>query len=236
MPEVFNSATYKKKDSVKKNKSSSATTSSKKPHHPHRNVDDYSEVLAAEPNSSRVFTSFVPKPKHTHFESQGSAEHVVLLLRQHPITQVPWIVMALFFALVPFGFSFFPVYGTLPFRYQLGVLMMWYLALVGFSLQSFLKWFYNVYILTDERVIDVDFISLAQKNITSAKIDHIEDVTSESIGFSSTFFDYGTILIQTAAAAQELTFEAVPHPAKVTAVINDLILEEEREKIEGRTH
>ena len=239
MPEVFNSSTYKKKDTVKKKKSSHSDhsdQSAQKERSSHRSVDEYSEILAAEPKSSRVFTSYLPKPKHTHFESQGSAEHVVLLLRQHPITQLRWIVMALFFAFVPFGFSFFPMYDILPARYQVGLLMMWYLALFGFSLQSFLKWFYNVYILTDERVIDVDFMSLAQKNITSAKIDHIEDVTSESIGFSSTFFDYGTILIQTAAAAQELTFEAVPKPAKVTAIINDLLLEEEREKIEGRTH
>ncbi len=236
MPKVFDSTTYKKKGSMKKNTSKAVKSAKEQTAVQHRPVDEYSEVLALEPQCERVFTSFAPKPKHTSFESQASTEHVVLLLRKHPITQLKWILTAIAFAMVPLGFSFFPVYALLPLGFRLGIGLFWYLALFGYSFQSFLRWFYNVYILTDERVIDVDFISLAQKNITSAKIDNIEDITAESAGFSSTFFDHGNVLIQTAGAQQEITFESVPHPAKVTAVLNDLLIEEEREKIEGRTH
>lgn len=221
---------------MKKNSSKSSPHSGTERPVRHRSVDEYSDVLAAEPNCDRVFTSFIPKPTRVSFESQAASENVVLLLRKHPITQLQWVITALVFAVMPLGFSYFPVYDMLPFSYKLGIIALWYLALFGFSFQSFLLWFYNVYILTDERVIDVDFISLAQKNITSAKIDNIEDITSESAGFSSTFFNYGNVLIQTAGAQQEITFEAVPQPAKVTAILNDLLLEEEREKIEGRTH
>ncbi|NCN51254.1 MAG: hypothetical protein GW925_02260 [Candidatus Pacebacteria bacterium] len=235
MPKVFDSETHSRKQQMKKKSPSSSTSDASKTVN-HRHVDDYSDVLASEPSCDRVFTSFAPKPKHTRFESQATTENVVLLLRQHPITQVKWILVVLFFGIVPMSFPFLPVYSFLPISYRLGLTFLWYLALFGYSFQLFLKWFYNVYILTDERVIDVDFISLAQKNITAAKIDNIEDITSESVGFSSTFFDHGTVLIQTAGAAQEITFEAVPYPAKVTAVLNDLLLEEEREKIEGRTH
>ena len=229
MPEVFNSSDHSKKAKVKKK------TSTDKPVH-HRHVDEYSDTMAYETDTSRVFTSFAPKPKNTRFESQASTEHVVLLLRQHPITQLRWVLGAVLLALLPPFFSFFPVYSLLPLRYQMGITLLWFLVLFGYSFQSFLKWFYSVYILTDERVIDVDFVSLAQKNITAAKIENIEDITSESVGFSSTFFDHGNVLIQTAGAQQEITFESVPQPAKVTALINDLLLEEEREKIEGRTH
>lgn len=236
MPKVFDSSTHKKKGPMKKKSSKTAQNAGTEKPVEHRSVDEYSDVLAAEPQCERVFTSFVPKPKRTSFESQASSEHVVLLLRKHPITQLKWVLTALMFGIIPLGLGYLPVYGLLPFSYKLGIFALWYLALFGFAFQSFLRWFYNVYILTDERVIDVDFISLAQKNITSAKIDHIEDITSESAGFSSTFFNHGNVLIQTAGAQQEITFEAVPQPAKVTAVLNDLLIEEEREKLEGRTH
>lgn len=236
MPKVFDSKMHAQKEPMKKRRTSSPAGEETQKPVVHRHVDEYSDILAAEPRCDKVFTSFAPKPKHTKFESQAPTEHVVLLLRKHPITQVPWLFFTVVFAFFPFLFSYFPMYAFLPLSYRFGIQSLWYLALFGYAFQSFLRWFYNVYILTDERVIDVDFISLAQKNITAAKIDNIEDITSESAGFSSTFFNHGNVLIQTAGAQQEITFEAVPQPAKVTAVLNDLILEEEREKIEGRTH
>lgn len=232
MPKVFDSKMHKEKREMKKDTSSKDEKKTKKVSH--RHVDDYSDTLAAEPSCDRVFSSYAPKPKHTRFESQASTEHIVLLLRKHPITQLGWIIIALFFAVVPTLFSAFPMYEMLPMSYRFGLYMLWYLALFGFSFQSFLRWFYSVYILTDERVVDVDFLHLAQKNITAAKIENIEDITAESVGFSSTFFNHGNVLIQTAGAEQEITFESVPNPAKVTAILNDLLLEEEREKIEGR--
>jgi len=50
----------------------------------------------------------------------------------------------------------------------------------------------------------------------------------------ATVVDYGTVYIQTAGEKTEIEFENVPQPAKVAAILNELLLEEEREKIEGR--
>lgn len=236
MPKVFDSQTHVRNQKMKHTAATSSKSVDKSDSTPRRHVDEYSETLAAEKPCERVYSSYAPKPRHLHFESQAAGEHVVLLLRKHPITQLNWVIITILFAVVPSFFSFFPMYALLPASYKLGLNFLWYLALFGFAFQSFIRWFYSVYILTDERVIDVDFLHLAQKNITAAKIENIEDITSESAGFSSAFFNHGNVLIQTAGAEQEITFEAVPNPAKVTAILNDLLLEEEREKIEGRVH
>lgn len=231
MPEVFDSSmhhTKPKKDQKQKSQEEEVIS--------HRSVDEYSAVLANEPACRSGFAAYAPKPHAVRFESQASYEHVVLLLRKHPITQLQWMVTTLVLAFVPMVFSFIPMFVGIEARFKLGVGMLWYLALFGYALQAFVRWLYNVYLITDERVVDVDFVTLAQKNITTAKIDHIEDITSESVGFFASFFDFGNIIIQTAGAQQEIVFEAVPHPAKVVSVLNDLVLEEEREKIEGRTH
>jgi uncharacterized membrane protein YdbT with pleckstrin-like domain len=115
-------------------------------------------------------------------------------------------------------------------------MVFWYLMVLGFSIEAFLSWFFNAYIITDERVIDIDFLSLIYKNISSAKLDNIEDIIATSGGALRAIFDFGTVTIQTAGAEVEFDFEAVPFPSRVTALLNELLIEEEREKIEGRTH
>lgn len=199
-----------------------------------RCVDDYSEVMRVEHATSNPLNAFAPKPTNIFFDSQQENEEVILLLRQHPVTQVRWILIAIGLIIFPFIFSIIPFFDFFPIRYQLVGLLGWYLLVTGFILQSFLTWFFNVYIITDERVIDVDFYNLIHKNVSTAKIDNVEDVTTVSGGTLQTIFDYGTVIIQTAGSQQQIEFDLIPQPAKVTKLLNELLLEEEREQIEGR--
>lgn len=203
---------------------------------PSREVEEYSEVMRQEKPSKNPLDAYAPKPGYFCFSTQHQDEDVVLMLRQHPVTQIKWILIAIGLALIPLIFSSMPLLDFLPPIYLTAALTGWYLLVAGFSLEAFLSWFYNVYIITDERVIDVDFHSLIYKNISAAKIDNIEDVTERTGGPLRTVFDYGTVIIQTAAAQVEFEFDNVPHPARVTKLLNELILEEEREKIEGRVN
>lgn len=91
-----------------------------------------------------------------------------------------------------------------------------------------------MYIITDERIIDVDFYSMIYKSVSEAKLEKVEDVTATTAGFLGAFLNYGNISIQTAAEKREFEFLKVPQPAKVTKFLNELLLEEEREKMEGR--
>jgi len=86
-----------------------------------------------------------------------------------------------------------------------------------------------VYIITDERIIDVDFNSLLFKNVAYAKIDNIEDITATTAGALGSIFDYGTVRIQTAGAISEFEFVSVPQPSKVVSFLNELLIEEEQE-------
>jgi len=199
-----------------------------------RSVDEYSEVMSREKCATNPLTAFVPKPIKTYFASQSREEEVILLLRKHPITQLKWIFTAIFLAILPLLLTRFALFSFFPDNYLFAAHVGWYLLLLGFIVESFLSWFFNVYIVTDERIVDVDFLSLIYRNISSAKIDNIEDVTAETSGALRAIFNFGTVRVQTAAEKTEFEFEDVPQPNKVIALLNDLILEEEREKIEGR--
>ncbi|MDA1079482.1 MAG: hypothetical protein O2840_02215 [bacterium] len=200
----------------------------------HRSVDEYSEVMSHEKRSTNPMTAFVPKPLKTFFASQAREEEIILLLRKHPITQIKWIVSAVILGVLPLFLANFELFSFFPANYLFAAHLGWYLLLLGFVIESILSWFFNVYIITDERIVDVDFLSLIYRNISSAKIDNIEDVSAQTSGALRSIFDFGSVRIQTAAEKTEFEFEDVPYPNKIIALINDLLLEEEREKIEGR--
>lgn len=216
---------------VKENRTTGhAKKSTKKP------VEEYSEVMCNLPAETSPWSSFAAKPRWTAFSTQAPDEQILLLLRKHPFTQIGWIIIAIIVALIPIIFAGIPFLGFLPPAYQFAAVLGWYMLLSGYIIESFLTWYFNVYIITDERIIDVDFLSLIYQNVSSAKIDNIEDVTATKGGAIRSILDFGTVTIQTAAEKREFEFEDVPHPSQVTKLINELMLEEEREKIEGRVN
>lgn len=179
-------------------------------------------------------SAFVARPKDIAFETQIEKEEIVLLLRRHPITNFGWIFIAFLMCLAPFALRFFPVVEFLPPRFQFIALLMWYLLTVAFILEQFLGWYFNVYIITDERLVDVDFVSLIYKEISDAAIDKIQDVSFKMGGIFGTMFNYGTVYVQTAAEKPRFEFEKVPNPALVAKILEKLRMEEEQEKLEGR--
>lgn len=239
MPEIFSSSPSQKKDTVT---SDSPTLSQEKPLQDStapqktRNVNDYSEIMKREKPAHNALLPFLPKPTTVCFDSQMSNEEIILVLRQHPITLFKKIGIILFMVLFPLFFPHLALVDFFPASYQGAMILGWYTLTLGFALEAFLVWFFSVFIITDERIIDVDFLSLLFKDISSAKIDAIQDISSKTAGALASVVDYGTVYIQTAGESTEIQFENVPQPSKVAAILNELLLEEEKEKNEGRVH
>jgi len=199
-----------------------------------RKPEDYSEVIRETKTSAGPLGAFLVKPKNVHFDAQESEEKILLLLRKHFITNIPWIFGVIIALFVPIILTYVPAFSLLSINYQIVSIMIWYLGIFGFALEQFLLWYFQVYIITDERIIDYDFYSLLYKRVSKAKIDNVEDVTYEVGGFLASFFHFGNVYIQTAGEKLELDFEYVPNPEIVSKLLNELMLEEELEKVEGR--
>lgn len=179
-------------------------------------------------------SSFCQNPQGVNFETQESEEKVVLLLRKHPITNLGWISISILMTIAPLVLFFFPLLEFLPTNFKFISILGWYLITIAFALQGFLTWFFNVYIVTDERVVDIDFYNLIYKEVSDANIDKIQDVTYKMGGGIRTLFNYGDVVIQTAGENPNFNFEAVPTPDKVASILQDLRIEEEEERLEGR--
>lgn len=173
-------------------------------------------------------------PDEVKFVAADPKEKIILILRRHPITNLKWLAVALAMLLAPLAVSFVPGVNQVPAAYQLIALMMWYLITLAFVIEEFLSWYFNVNIVTDERVFDVDFVNLIYREITDANIDQIQDVTVQVGGATRTMFDYGNVVIQTAAEIPQIEFAAVPKPDIVAQILRELRVQEEKEKLEGR--
>jgi uncharacterized membrane protein YdbT with pleckstrin-like domain len=184
--------------------------------------------------SHNPLSAFCYRPKKVKFETQEPEEKIILLLRKHPITNVKWILTAALMMLAPLTLQTFPLLDFLPSNYQFVAIMGWYLITLAFVLESFLTWFFNVNIVTDERIIDIDFYNLIYKEVSDANIDKIQDVTYKMGGVVRTIFNYGDVIIQTASEMPNFDFLAVPKPDKVASILQELRIEEEVEKLEGR--
>jgi uncharacterized membrane protein YdbT with pleckstrin-like domain len=100
--------------------------------------------------------------------------------------------------------------------------MFWYLATFGFALASFIGWFFNIYIVTNERIVDIDFLYLLYKKFAEAELAKIQDIHYTSGGIFATIFNYGNVVVETAGEAPNIEFEAIPFPEKVVETIREL--------------
>ncbi|HWA52316.1 MAG TPA: PH domain-containing protein [Patescibacteria group bacterium] len=178
-------------------------------------------------------------PNHTHnplsaycyfphgvgFINKEPDEKIILLVRRHVITNLGWITLVIIMLVAPAILNYFPLLGFLPLKFQTLAVLFWYLLTLAIAIQGFLSWFFTVNIVTNLRVIDIDFDNLIYRKVTDAKLDHIEDATVKMGSVIRTLFDYGDVLIQTAAEVPEVEFWAVPHPDKIDKLLSDLRLE-----------
>ncbi len=177
-------------------------------------------------------TAFALNPERVRFETQEAKEQVILFLRQHFIVNVPWILFTVFLLIAP-TVIFPALLGalrltfTVPTGYIVVGTLFWYLATFGFALASFTGWFFNIYILTNKRIVDIDFFYLLYKQFSEADLTKIQDITYTSGGIIAAIFNYGDVTVETAGGMPNLEFISVPNPGKVVVTIRSLIEKKE---------
>ena len=170
--------------------------------------------------SHNLLHTFCIRPAF-RFQTQGDGEEVILVVRAHPITQIGWLINSLFILVfllaLDYFFSFFltPFQSLFAFTFSLTIV-------VSYAWLNILNWFFNVGIITNERVVDIDLHSVIYKEITDARLERIQDITEKAGGFFESFFDYGHLYIQTAGGEQNIEFDSIPYPARVVKIIHEL--------------
>ncbi len=211
MPDVF--------VSPKKAKATSAISETKPP---------TTAKTETQEHHMHAFAAFCQDPVGFTFQTQEVDEHVLLFLRKHFITNVPWIILSLIFLIIP------PLvlpllqdpnlpFNTLPSRFYVVLGLFYYLVVFGYIFANFITWFYNISLVTQKRVVDIDFQDIIYTNVASTKIDLVQDVDYTQIGVFQSIFNFGDVFVHTAGDNPNFDFIQVPQPARVSSIIEDLI-------------
>lgn len=178
-------------------------------------------------NKVHLFSSFCQNPKGISFKTQEKDEIILLFLRKHLITNLKWLLTGIFFLLIPLlSIPFINLNQPilfLPVKFNIFFLLFYYLLIFSYFYVSFITWFFNIGLITNKRIIDIDLIYLIYKHMTATKLSLIQEVSSVKSGVMSTFFDYGDVFIQTAGSEINVDFKATPQPENSVHIIQNLI-------------
>ena len=156
----------------------------------------------------------------------SSDEKIVLKVHRHKLVLVfKSFFLILFILLPPVLFWFGGQTGAIKSN-QLALFLSVYSAilLIGWMI-FFIIWtdyYLDVLIVTDKRIIDIEQRGFFKREVSTVRLESIEDITINVSGVVATFLDYGTLKLQTAAENREFIIYDVPHPNKVKSTIYEL--------------
>lgn len=153
---------------------------------------------------------------HKYFEDQFDDEEVLLVFRKHPIVMRKGLLLACVCVLIGPLYTLFLTY-TRPPESMPSVSFLFISLLISFvvgiivMLPQWISWHFSVYIMTDQRFIQITQKGLFHRSVVDMSLNQIQMVNYEIAGLQQTLFGFGTIIMQTFVG--DLVIHEVYHPA-----------------------
>lgn len=133
------------------------------------------------------------KPSQQTFEGQHPDEEVLMVFRRHPVVMRKGLIIFLLGILV----GFVPI--TID---PLNLQLLWFVlagTLAGgvALFYAWIAWYYSVFIVTDQRLIQITQKGLFTQSVVDIGLDRIQSINFQISGFQETVLKFGTILVQT---------------------------------------
>ena len=116
------------------------------------------------------------------------------------------------------------LYGLLTFdapgmRLLLGI---WWLFMWLGAFSAVIRYLLTEWVITTTRIIDVHQYGFFRRQISSALLNRVQDVTTDTEGLFETLFGFGRLEVESAGAQERFVMDGIAHPA----VLRDLIMGE----------
>jgi len=149
-------------------------------------------------------------------------EKIHYIIHRHPVTFLKFICFFLLLAAVPVALYFLlnNLFPELVAREEIFAAMVimgsiYYLSILLFLYTKFVDFYLDVWIVSNQKVVDILQKQLFSRNISELDLDRIQDVTTDISGLFPTIFNYGDITIKTASNTTSIIFRSVPDPEEV---------------------
>lgn len=154
------------------------------------------------------------------FKEQFEGEEVLLVFRKHPVVMRKGLVLS----------SLAILLGTIPslikpeFSWFFGGLAAGLVLAFLVFLPFWISWHFSVYIVTDQRLIQITQKGLFHRSMVGLGLNQIQMVNYEVAGMQETLLGFGTIVIQTFVGS--LTIHEVHKPAVVQKELLEILREQ----------
>lgn len=160
------------------------------------------------------------------FPGQRKDESVFIFIRRHPVSYIiaGWIfILMILLGIIGYLIIYFsPSLVREIYNIAVIVINLYLLFAISFTFVAVLDYYFDIHIVTDRRVVDIDQNRLFNRQIDELSLEDIEDVSSTVGGILGTVFNFGNVEIQTAGTKPNFIFENIPSPREVTQLILDL--------------
>lgn len=158
-----------------------------------------------------------------NFPGKESDEQIYIFVRRYPVAFLPTFILLVGVTLLGLGLvALLGLEGYVSRNYQVLVGSAFILFMLLFALIEFIDFYFDLHILTDRRLVDINQLKLFNRSVSTLLLDDIQDVTSKSKGPFETLFNFGDVEIQTAGATPNFVFNDVKNPDVIAAMILDL--------------
>jgi membrane protein YdbS with pleckstrin-like domain len=169
-----------------------------------------------------------------HLPNQRKNEKVELFLRRHWFAITNIILAFLILTIIPISIGIYfqdqvinwlnhPLFGPV----LVVIASIYFLSIWLFAFLEFTDYYLDVWIVTNERIINIEQEGLFHRTASELNLTAVQDVTSDVRGIIRTVFDYGNVSVQTAGETGRFRFKNIQRPEKVKEHVIRLV---ERDK------
>ncbi len=151
-------------------------------------------------------------------------EKVIKLLRRHPARLILDIVLTVIIEIIVLVALFWlqgltASWGWLGWLWNILIIITVAGGLIFIGVE-FYRYRNDVWLLTNQRIIDSTRNSPFNQTVSSADLVNVQDMNFHKRGVLATMFNFGDVTCQTASHTQHFTFRGVPRPEDVLHLVD----------------
>ncbi len=146
-------------------------------------------------------------------------EGIVEIVRKYPLVFIWPILIGTVFIIAPF-FFLYPLWHWSAW----GIVIFFVVLAIGvlIELRVWVLYSLNIFIITDERIIDIDQRGFFDQRVSEITYQKIQDVSFRTKGIWQTVLHYGSVVVQTAGEQANIELYGVKNPERVHQAIIEI--------------
>lgn len=96
---------------------------------------------------------------------------------------------------------------------------LWLLVMWGWFFAVWTAYYLDAWVVTDRRIVNIDQKGLFDREVSTLRMERVQDVTISVEGIIATVLNFGDVSVQTAGETEEFCMKGISNPERIKRVI-----------------